>query len=366
MTTFEIENLGTFTYNYVINSKKYNVISSCLFKASDVSNFNRYTVNLLKFKDLEIVKNKEFVFRLYYDESILQDEYIKKIWNKLNKYYQLVKYDCPKFKNNDGRHNGTFGTLMRLLPFHDFPQNDVNMVYIIDVDGNLKNKEKKLNLFVNFMNKYDLNLIYTYWYCHSPHHNINIENFVLGQLFLVKIKIPIDFLTNFINNVVENIFEIYKKLKNKITKQTDKKYHHKFFYGVDEIYNELYLKLYVDKNKIKYGRYVAAHYTGLYKILQEMFVSIKNENTKIKIQKIIQKLNKKFKTNYNDVFEFIDIFKDYDYKRKTNMYQQYEYFYKKIIKFYSKNMDLEKPNKFKCFGRIPKFIDDTNNLEIYN
>ena len=57
MSIVQIDNLGTFKYNYIINpNEKYNVISACLFKAKDVSNFSRYITNLLKFKDFEIFK----------------------------------------------------------------------------------------------------------------------------------------------------------------------------------------------------------------------------------------------------------------------------------------------------------------------
>jgi hypothetical protein len=365
MSVVKIENLGIFTYNYTINpNKKYNVISSVIFKSDKVSNFSRYTSNLLKFKNLE--KTTKFVFRLYYDDSILQDSYIKKIWNKLNEQYQLVHYNCPAFKNKDGLHDGIFGSLIRFLPFHDFPENDVNCCFSTDIDGNIISKESKIKLFFKLMNEYNLNLIYTYWYCHHPSHNIEQSNAILAGSLLIKYKLPLYFLVDYVNNIVSEIFEIYKELKNRILKKKENKYKHTFFYGIDEIYNEIYLKLYFDKNHIRYGRIVSAHYEKFIDMLKKMFLVIEDEQTKIKIKKIIKSINKKFKTDYENLEDFINIFKDYDYKRISSMHEQYEIFHKKIIKMYIKNPELEKPKNFKCFEKIPIFIDDTNKLEVFN
>ena len=367
MSVVKIDNLGTFTYNYKINiNKKVNVISAVIFKSSQVSDFSRYVKNLLKVKNLNVIKNKEYVFRLYYDDSILEDQYVKKIFPSLNKYYQMVHYDCPKFKNKDGTHNGTFGTLMRYLPFHSFPENDVNYCFVIDIDGEVENKEKRLVIYTKLLNENNLNLLYTFWYCHHPSHNINLSDFLLGQLFLIKVKLPLQYLIDYINDVVDKLFEIYIKLKDKITKKTEKKYHHKFFYGVDEIYIELYLKINFDKNKIRYGRYVAVHYEPLVKFFKSMFLSIEDEKTKLELNKIVASINKKFKTNYSDLEDFFNLFKNYDWKRKTNMHEQYEFFHIQTIDLYKKKTDLEKPKKYSCFERIPTFFDDTNNLEIFN
>ena len=250
MSIVEIENLGTFTYNYKINTnKKFNVISAALFKSNQVSNFLRYTKNLLKYKNMKLVLNKKFIFRLYYDDSVLQDKYIKKIFPFLNKNYQLIHYNCPNFKNEDGKHNGTFGTLMRFLPFHDFPENDVDYCYVTDVDGNVEKKDKYLNLFMKLIDGNKLNLIYTYWVCHKPSHNINQNDFILGQVFLIRQKIPLQFLVHYVNKIVGILFQKFETLQDKIIKKTNKKYHHKFFYGIDEIYMELYLKKYFDEKK---------------------------------------------------------------------------------------------------------------------
>ena len=366
MSIVQIDNLGTFKYNYIINpNEKYNVISACLFKAKDVSNFSRYITNLLKFKDFEIFKNKNFVFRLYYDDSILEDKYIKKMFSQLNKHYQLIHYDCPQFKNKDGRHNGVFGMLMRFLPFHDFPENDVNWCYITDLDGSSDSIEYKLNFLWKSVSKYKIDFLYTYWYCHSTSHGISQDNYILGNRFLIKSKIPVEHLVSYVNNFVDNIFDVYKNLRDNINIQKDKKYHHKFFYGIDEIYLELIVIMYIKKNKIKYGRYVSYHFISLDELLKSLFRKVDENNSSF--IKIINSINKKYNTNYKNINDFFDFFKDYDWYRKTNMYKQYEFFHKKAIKLYDKEPTLEKSKRFdSCFRKIPKFLDKTNIIEIFN
>ena len=372
MSIIKINNLGTFTYNYIIDPNiKFNIISCSLFKSNKNCDFSRYTKNLLKFKNLKLIE--KFIFRIYYDDSILEDNYIKNIFPILNKNYQLVHYDCPAFKTN-GEHDGMFGTLMRYMPFHDFPENDVNMCQITELDDDFKSTELYLNLNIKTFIKYKLNLLYTYWYCHRPAHNINIDNTILGGRFLIKIKIPLEFLIHYVNKIVNKLLITYEKLKEIKKKQKKNKpkyrnkYRNKFFYGVDEIYTELYLKSYIDENKIRYGRKVKYSFRSFYGLLINMFSDSVNKNNelKLKLEKIINSINKKFDTKYNNLYDFINIFKDYDWTRKTNMHKQYEFFHKKVIKLYEKNPDLEKINKYKCFLRIPKFFDDTNNLEIIN
>jgi hypothetical protein len=250
MSVVKIKDLGTFTYNYKIDpDKKYNVISAVLFKSANVTNFSRYTDNLLKYVKLKQIIDKTFVFRLYYDNSILDDDYIKTIFYFLNRDYQLVHYDCPAFKDDNGLHNGTFGTLMRFLPFHDFPENDVDNCYISDVDIKFEYVEQILHKFLKFQNKYKLKLIYEAWICYKSPHNINRNNYIRANCLLNQ-KIPLNFLIHYVNDIVPILLQKYEKLKINILNQSSKKYKHKFFYGVDEIYLELYLKTYFDKKKL--------------------------------------------------------------------------------------------------------------------
>jgi hypothetical protein len=96
-----------------------------------------------------------------------------------------------------------------------------------------------------------------------------------------------------------------------------------------------------------------------------MFDTISSD-VKIEFEKIITLINKKFKTKYSDLNNFIELFEKYDWKKITNMHKQYLYFHKKIIKLYNQNSDLEKFKRYKCFKKINKFIDDTNKIEIIN
>ena len=187
MSVVKIKDLGTFTYNYKIDlNKKFNIISAVLFKSAKVRNFSRYIESLLKFGEIKYIANKSFIFRLYYDDSILDDEYIKKIYPLLNKNYQLVHYDCPAFKDQDGLHDGTFGTLIRFLPFHDFPENDSNICFIWDVDFEISKHEKHLDILLNIQKKYNLDLVYLFRIWYDPPHIINDNDKMIANILIRK------------------------------------------------------------------------------------------------------------------------------------------------------------------------------------
>ena len=232
-------------------------------------------------------------------------------------------------------------------------------------DGSSDSIEYKLNFLWKSVSKYKIDFLYTYWYCHSTSHGISQDNYILGNRFLIKSKIPVEHLVSYVNNFVDNIFDVYKNLRDNINIQKDKKYHHKFFYGIDEIYLELIVIMYIKKNKIKYGRYVSYHFISLDELLKSLFRKVDENNSSF--IKIINSINKKYNTNYKNINDFFDFFKDYDWYRKTNMYKQYEFFHKKAIKLYDKEPTLEKSKRFdSCFRKIPKFLDKTNIIEIFN
>ncbi len=254
---------------------------------------------------------------------------------------------------------------MRYLPFHDFENNDTKKVFITDLDGDIERIENKFMNYNKYTKKYRLQCMYHYRICNNVSHLINMNNSILGGAFLITIKLPIINFISYITDFVDKIFDIYPTLKNKISSQTKKKYKHKFFYGIDEIYLELIVVSYLKINKIRYGKELKyGSKISLYDLLKNNFANI--DINDVYYNKIIISINKKFNTNYNTLNDFIDFFKKIDYKRETNMYKQYEYFYKKVIKLYNENPNLIKFPKFKCFEKMNKIIDDTNNIEIFN
>jgi hypothetical protein len=95
-----------------------------------------------------------------------------------------------------------------------------------------------------------------------------------------------------------------------------------------------------------------------------MFAGIDND-LKIKCEKIVESINKKFKIKHDSLNNFFKIFKNYDWKRSTNMHEQYLYFHKKVMKLYKRYPDLQKINNYNCFKKMDKFIDNTNKLELF-
>ena len=126
------------TFEKIFNqlpNKKINVISTCLFKLKNsYKNFNAY---LYRAKNVKLLAQKlKFYLLVFIDDSIYnnKDIYRKLIHNIGGKYTIFLKYDCNAFKDDEGLHRGTFGTLIRFFPMFDFPGNNFGTVLVIDID----------------------------------------------------------------------------------------------------------------------------------------------------------------------------------------------------------------------------------------
>lgn len=104
-----------------IEGYKNHLICCSLFKMKNSYNdFSTYTEGLKDLMTFLENSNKDFIFRIYFDESIDDEKSWKNTMKEIEKkdYTELVKYECKKLK--DGKfHDGVFGTLIRFLPIFD-------------------------------------------------------------------------------------------------------------------------------------------------------------------------------------------------------------------------------------------------------
>jgi hypothetical protein len=365
----EIKNIGTFKYNYKIDPNiKYNIISIVLFKMKhSYKNFKSYIDGLFEIKKYYKKYLPDFVIRLYYDKSVINDKDFIKLYKLYNESgEQLVEYECSYYKNGVF-HKGTFLTLIRYIPFFNFKYNDTNIVYIYDADAAKKIISFKYNAY-NLKKFIDSNAEFfrTYWICHNPFHIPIQKNFILGFGNSSKIKFPLKLFKDFIKNAYK-IKDLYSKLYEKVMK--NKKHNDPiFFYGIDEFFLSTIIKTYLDKHKIKYMTYIKPDYQSLYDSLNNriFYKSITNKNKYI-YNEIINLINKKFNKNFKNINElFYYIGKEIDYERKTDKHKIYEYFRKIIISLYPKYKKELNINQYDCLVKIDKYYDNTNQLVITN
>lgn len=120
-------------------SKKLNIISACFFKMNKhYKNFSIYLDGLKRLIKL-LEEEKNYKLRIFIDSHIKND---KEIFGLLSssKVVQMVLFKCSNYIQDD-YHLDVFGTLVRLFPVFDFPNNDAKNVIIIDID--LKKEDVK-------------------------------------------------------------------------------------------------------------------------------------------------------------------------------------------------------------------------------
>ena len=371
MTTINIKNIGKFIYNYKITNKKYNIICISLFKMKhSYRNFKIYSDGVLEIHKYYKKYFPNFILRIYYDKSVIDDNEFKKLYKVLNENkQQLVFFDCPKFKLDKKYHRGIFGMFMRFIPYFSFKGNDVNVSTVMDAEPL---SLRKINLFLKYHSihiykfiKSNAYFLRQYRICFNMPWIIKQKDFVLGFYNASKYKFPIKLLTKFLNKDIYNIKKKYphsyiKAIKYK--KNNDSIY----WYGSDEFFLTNILKLYLDKHKIKYMTYIKISYKNFLSVLQEgVFKNTFNEKNKKIYYKITKLINKKFNKNFNNVNNIIYyIGNNYDYTRKTDKHKIYEYLRNIIITLYKKYKKLLNINNYKCLLKIDKYYDDTNNIVI--
>ncbi len=214
-----------------------------------------------------------FYYRIYYDDSIYNDEKFAKLIESLknNHKYQLIKYKCKGVELTKTKgHVGLFGTLMRLHPLFDEKSPNIQAVAIMDAD-NIYTREWVKNA-LNFLNDSKYNLLTYQGLLESPFykmdmkHSTNIDKildvmFFRAGMTLIKKHSGI-FNPEFWNKYFENMYN-QQDLMQEIRYLDFKKYaffpesteqsYYSFEYGTDEIFLNFVLKKLIKDDKIKFN-----------------------------------------------------------------------------------------------------------------
>lgn len=264
------------------NIESNKLISCCIFKMENsYRNFNKY-VNKLE----NIIKNKNkyfkyFNFRIYTDKITYDDKYLR---NTLSKYndIEVFIYKCIDFMNN-GYHVGTFGTIIRLLPF--FEKNKYEIIIQIDVDLNNNLLEVMSKCAQEFIKSKAEFACKSYLCYVKPWIPINNKFNIINNFIATKIKFPISLLMDFL-----------KELKN-----TNKNAENIFPYGTDEQFTNDVLYNYIQKNKVKTLLLKRFVYNSYISKLKKIFPPILNKKLLNEIRELEAKLYYNMdKKNYDE------------------------------------------------------------------
>lgn len=333
-------------YNEIFKRKKY-LVSLSIFKMIDgYRKFDIY-MNYIK-RILNYFKNKKLIYdlRIYFDHSC--EKYIFNLINE-NKnisFIEFYKYNYQPLRI-DEFHNGTFGTLSRLLPIFE---NEYDYVWIDDIDINPENIN---NEQLEYMIKNNINTFYSSLFCYlKPWNNEKYGKYNLNFPLITNIKIPIEIFNRYINDIKN---DKYKNIVEKILEYRQDRYKYnydiKFPYGMDEYFtnNIIFNFLCSKKTFIKYDYDIA-------RLLKKIYHTKKLDT---KDHEIIKSLLDLGETSY----------KNSDHKIKAEINNTFIKLFNKleknkIIKYLDTKED---NNEITCVREFYEFlnnnsIDDINNL----
>lgn len=358
----------------------YNIISVSLFKLQkSYKIFNKYYDGLII-----LDKNFEtyfpgFFLRIYFDNSIIKQDYNNKIINeeiitywkpllenlKNKKYIQLIKFKCQDFMElNDVCHFGVFGTLVRLIPLFKYPNNNTKIVFILDIDLVIETFQSLKTIFEKFIQS-ESKFHFKTRYCYTTQIRFledkffddnNIWQGVMAGCIISKIKFPINIFIEFLDCALnqnkpncESLNLFFQKNSEKINKKGN--IQSNFSYGIDEIFTTYYLFKYIIKNKILFS----------YTIITDLIIPIHN-------MAIRNNFFKKYNINFKILFKKI-LGKYYD--NNISVHDNYKYLDKILYKakknFDQGILDFETIEEYNYIGKLflneAKYLLNTNQFE---
>jgi len=199
-------------------TKHPNIISCSFFTMKDAyRSYEKYERHLQKFLDQVKRLIKNFEVRIYTDDT--GKDFALKVANDPD--ISVLHYDCPEFREGDG-HIGTFGTLVRFLPF--FEEHDLVWSSDIDIPDNyfsldFSTGDFKINTFLCYDRK-----VYGRKYT------------ILAGKFMSRVQMPRALLTRFLNKVLDGD---YSEQRDALNSANKKKTPSQFPYGMDELFLNL-------------------------------------------------------------------------------------------------------------------------------
>ena len=321
MKTYLHNELVEFTPLFDINYNiKKNLLCGSFFRLKNSYKDVNIYIDSLCILYNDVIKYSNFNIRLFIDDDIYKDLEI------MTKIKKLEKIELVLFRCLDSKLIGLFPTLVRFFPMFNFPNNDSNIVIIIDIDEiyshtllKIENIKKKIfNLDKNIFNNIYLikignlskNILYKYNSLYK--NNINIYSFAQNIINIKKIDYNI--IINFINKIknTNKLYTYYKIYECNKTEFDIKMNQTKpFIYGIDEYFINNTLTKYLINNKLLLVNNIKWDLFGhYYYLINRNFLAL--TDTKIKIIKkifilILNKINYKVKNeSLLELFDIID------------------------------------------------------------
>lgn len=397
-------------------SKTTNFISTCLFdmKKDAYRTFDKYLEGIGTFKKLLEDNLPDWKLRIFIDETITENKSLmKQLTHKNNSHLQLIKFNCPNYlmNNSSNRHKGVFGTLLRLFPFFDLPNNDAGIVICDDLDWEYKmyapiflTKIRLIEQLINNNNLNDkkFNLCFRTTNNYYEKQNKVVEWVIMSSFISHYNKINPKFMNDFFTFLDKKDTIIYVEhyldiMKDFAIKHNEDEIGKKFTYGLDEYFlnhfivnnlknNIIKFKSFNFKNFINIGevadlRHVMYKQTQPYSNLENTthiynthYGGYNNDNNSLFIKNNLNKIDMKEQEILHDKyvrFLFRDIINSSYYKFITyiNLYTIINDFLYNKLEYglvqplvSNKEPRLEYLNKITTFGKDIKYIEKFNVL----
>ena len=209
------------TNHFDIKNKSDKILSCSIFPMkTSYRDFSKYVEGLnLTIKGFQNEFEGKLKLRVYFDSKIKDEILSKELLN--NDFVELVEYHCPKFIKDDF-HIGTFGTLVRLMPFFD---SSYKFVGITDIDLS----EQEIKFFSEYyrlsMNsKSDFSFINLMGYHLRYNHEFLVRK--IGNVALAQVCIKNPYLdSNLMINFFDEVMQTNSKFKNILDALYEKRKH---------------------------------------------------------------------------------------------------------------------------------------------
>ena len=258
-----------FDKQYTTPNKRYNILSVCVFQMKQPYKKVDTYIQGLKYTAETLPKTlPNFYLRVYYDNSVLSNPKWKNVLTHIQKNpkVQLVKFEHPWFVDNDGYHQGTFGTLVRLYPLFSKDETNLDIVLIGDVDFNngmfsywkniykvFKKSKSQVHMYERRCNHLVERVIRI-----VKHLNLPFSPYL--NSFWSKIRFPYELLDNFLQclhslhgkDVCKEIDMFVNETDYTKVKKANQMEKQKVMYGIDEICLLMMLN-FIITNKIPYS-----------------------------------------------------------------------------------------------------------------
>jgi hypothetical protein len=291
-----------------------------------------------------------YYYRIYFDDSVKINSLWQNIFKILLKHpkIQLVKYNCPKFKNEN--HFKLFGTIMRFHPI--FEKNNTELICVVDADNQFSKD------WISEIEKFRISnkLIHTFQgILEAPFYkmdwNINKKDnidsiFFRAGMFSTKMKFDSkkwDELLNLkeINQSFRNILNYLDFKKYTFFKESEELSFYNFEYGYDEILINFFFKyiIQIKLNDVLITPFYNYNFEKLFRQRIELFFNYSKRKYPTYFEIIIKKKSNIFKLikyeRFNNLMEIL-----YNLKNELrNLYLQSDFLnlienYKKLKEKY--------------------------------